>query len=111
LKIKDLALCSALQLLSRCFLTQLILQPWRWRLYYSPKRRWLPTDSRRYMPEYNSLHGNGISGFYRTLGNSWVVEQLKASQEGLSSIELVIICRIWTSSLKCFSVLGNYWES
>jgi hypothetical protein len=27
LKIKDLALCSALQLLSRCFLTQLILQP------------------------------------------------------------------------------------
>jgi hypothetical protein len=33
--------------------------------------------------------GNELSGFYRILGNSWAAERLAASQEGLSSMELM----------------------
>jgi hypothetical protein len=32
-----------------------------------------------------------IFGFHKTLENSWVAEGLATSQEGLSSIELVIL--------------------
>jgi hypothetical protein len=41
------ATCSVLHLLSRWFLARLILRPWRWRRYVSPKRRLT----------FNGLHG------------------------------------------------------
>jgi hypothetical protein len=39
-------------------------------------------------------NGNEPSGSIKCLGNSWVVERLAASQEGLSSMKLGI-CRCW----------------
>jgi hypothetical protein len=39
--------------------------------------------------ERSCEHGNETSGTIKVLGNSGVAERLAASQEGLSSVELV----------------------
>jgi hypothetical protein len=42
-------------------------------------------------------------GFHKILGNSWVAERLVASQEGLSSMEFVIINKKNTNSDKYYN--------